>query len=129
MKAISRYQTARMTIPVLVSGGAKRAAPGRDPVNETARMTIPTLVSGARARSRERDRQQDGGARVVGRRRNKMKAIPRYETARLTIPALMSDGATRAAPRFRDRDRKDDDTRVVGRRRNDGGHEGEMQAR
>jgi hypothetical protein len=54
MKAIPRYETERMTILTLMSGGAKaagtRAAPGRDPVNETARMTVPASV----------DRKDDG---------------------------------------------------------------------
>ena len=48
MKAIPHYETVRMTILALMSGGAKaagtRAAPGRDPVNETARMTVPASV-------------------------------------------------------------------------------------
>ncbi len=49
MKAIPRYETARMTILALMSGGAKRAtgtrvAAGRDHVNETARITVPASV-------------------------------------------------------------------------------------
>jgi hypothetical protein len=49
MKAIPRYETARMTILALMSGGAKRptgtrAAAGRDRGTETARITVPASV-------------------------------------------------------------------------------------
>ena len=76
MKAISRYEKARMTIPALMSGGATRATPGRDEGDTPLRdgKDDDTHVderrckggrhqSGTRARSRERDRKDDG-ARV-----------------------------------------------------------------
>ena len=40
-------ETAKMTVPALLAGGATRAARGRYPsVNETAKMTVPALLEG-----------------------------------------------------------------------------------
>jgi hypothetical protein len=67
-----------------VSGGATRAARGRDEGDTSLRDG------------------KDDDTRVGERRRNEggkgeMKAIPRYETAMMTILASVSGGATRAA--------------------------------
>ena len=75
MKAITRYEKARMTIPAFMSGGATRAAQGRDEGDTPLR-------DGKDDDTRVDERRCKGGGTRAAPGRD-----PVNETARMTVPA------------------------------------------